>query len=315
MKKNLFSTSVLFLILFCVCSCDNRNSNKTKQVEDIAISELKTVFINGDSISYMDIGKGEPVVFVHGSVGDYRSWGAQMDTFAKNHRVIAYSRRFAYPNKQIINDSADYSAVPHAKDLAELIKTLNLGPVHLVGHSYGALTSLLTTIAHPELIRSVTLGEPPVISLLQNVSGGDTLVNNLVAKIIIPVAETFKDNNDEKAVIKFIGSVMGDSLFYSKIPEQGQDMMMENTLELRGYTLSFQDNVTTIGQDDLKEIKTPVLLLKGDRSPLFLTSIIDEIDRCLKNKTLVILPNSSHGLQAENPLEFNKIVLDFINKH
>lgn len=313
MKKNLFSISILLLILFCICSCGNRNSNKTKQVEDIAISELKTVFINGDSISYLDIGKGDPVVFVHGSLGDYRSWGAQMDTFAKTHRVIAYSRRFAYPNKQIINDSADYSAVPHAKDLAELIKTLDLGSVHLVGHSYGALTSLLTTIEYPELIRSVTLGEPPALSLLQNVSGGDTIWSNFVAKTIIPVTKEFKDNNDEKAVIKFIGNVMGDSLFYSKIPEQGQDMMMENTLELR-YIFSAQ-NMTTINQDDLEKIKIPVLLLKGDRSPLLLTSIIDEIDRCLKNKVFVTLPNSSHGLQAENPLEFNRIVLDFINKN
>ena len=253
------------------------------------------------------------MVFVHGTVGDYRTWHMQMDTFSKNHRVIAYSRRYAFPNKQVINDSADYSAVPHAKDLAELIKALNLGPVHLVGHSYGALTALLTTIMHPELIRSVTLGEPPVMSLLQHIPGGDTLANNFTARAIIPAAEAFLNNNDEKAVIKFLGGVMGDTLFYSKIPQQGQDMMLDNTLELRGIALSTQ-NSTAIGQDDLKAIKIPVLLLKGDRSPLILTSIVDEIDRCLKNKVFVTLPNSSHGLQAENPLEFNKIVLDFINK-
>ncbi len=314
MKNNLISTSILLLMLFCLCACGNRNSNKSKQDVDHAIAELKTVFINGDSISYMDIGKGEPVVFVHGTVGDYRVWGAQMDTFAKNYRVIAYSRRYAYPNKQIINDSADYSAVLHAKDLAELIKTLDLGPVHLVGHSYGALTSLLTTIENPELIRSVTLGEPPAFSLLQNVSGGDTLGNNFFTKTMIPAAEAFKENNDEKAVIKFIGSVLGDSLFYSKAPQQAQDMMMDNTLELRGFSLSAQ-TIPAINQDDIKEIKIPVLLLTGDRSPLIFTSIINEIDSYLTNNELATLPNSSHGLELDNPLEFNKIVLDFISKH
>ena len=314
MKNNLISTSILLLMLFCLCACGNRNSNKSKQDVDHAIAELKTVFINGDSISYMDIGKGEPVVFVHGTVGDYRVWGAQMDTFAKNYRVIAYSRRYAYPNKQIINDSADYSAVLHAKDLAELIKTLDLGPVHLVGHSYGALTSLLTTIENPELIRSVTLGEPPAFSLLQNVSGGDTLGNNFFTKTMIPAAEAFKENNDEKAVIKFIGSVLGDSLFYSKAPQQAQDMMMDNTLELRGFSLSAQ-TIPAINQDDIKEIKIPVLLLTGDRSPLIFTSIINEIDSYLTNNELATLPNSSHGLELDNPLEFNKIVLEFINKH
>lgn len=312
MNKHLLLTSLSVLILFCACSCGNRNSNQTKQVEDLAVSELRSILINGDSIHYIDIGKGDPVVFVHGTVGDYRTWHMQMDTFSKNHRVIAYSRRYAYPNKQVINDSADYSAVPHAKDLAELIKALDLGPVHLVGHSYGALTALLTTIEHPELMRSVTLGEPPAMSLLQHIPGGDTLAVNFAKRAIIPSAEAFINNDDEKAVMKFLGGVMGDSLFYSKIPEQGQVMMLDNTLELRGSVLSTQN--TPIGQDDLKAIKIPVLLMKGDRSPLILTSVVDEIDRNLKNNVFVTLPNSSHGLQAENPLEFNKIVLDFINK-
>ena len=103
MKKNFFPLIFLSL-LFCLGSCNNSDTNKTTQSEVSAVPEVKSIFINGDSIHYIDIGKGDPVVFIHGAVGDYRTWGAQMDEFAKNHRVIAYSRRFAYPNKQTIND-------------------------------------------------------------------------------------------------------------------------------------------------------------------------------------------------------------------
>lgn len=312
MKKNSFPLCVL-LSLFCLWSCNNSNTATTKQNEAHAVPELKSIFINGDSIHYIDVGKGDPVVFVHGTLGDYRIWGAQMDTFAKNHRVIAYSRRFAYPNKQVINDSADYTVIPHAKDLVEFIKALNLEPIHLVGHSYGAFTSLLTTIDHPELIRSLTLGEPPVMSLLQDVSEGDTIRDNFI-KGIIPAAEEFRNNNNEKAVTVFLSGVMGDSSFFSKVPRQGRDIIMNNTLELRGYVLT-KDSSPSITCDHLKKIKKPVLLLKGDRSPLFFTSIISEIDRCLENKERATLPNSSHGLELENPLEFNKIVLAFINNH
>src|SRR5687768_7241568 len=125
MKNNFFSL-VFLLLLFSLCSCYNSNA----QNEALAVPEVKAVFINGDSIHYIDIGKGDPVVFVHGAVGDYRTWGAQMDTFAKNHRLIAYSRRFAYPNKQIINDSADLTDISHSKDLAEFLKVLTLGQAH-----------------------------------------------------------------------------------------------------------------------------------------------------------------------------------------
>jgi pimeloyl-ACP methyl ester carboxylesterase len=198
---------------------------------------MKSIFINGDSIHYIDIGKGDPVVFVHGSLGDYRTWEAQMDTFAKNHRVITYSPRFAYPNRQIINDSADYTVIPHAKDLAEFIKALNLEPVHLVGHSYGAFTALLTTRDHPELVRSLTLGEPPVMSFLSNVPGGDTMVNNFITKTIIPAATAFKNNDNEKAVSTFIAGVMGDSLYFANIPQRGREIMMAKHWKQEGLFL------------------------------------------------------------------------------
>src|SRR6185295_530968 len=200
-----------FCLLFFIWSCNSGNTGTSTQNETNTTPELKAVFINGDSIHYIDIGKGDPVVFVHGTLGDFRTWGGQMDTFAKNHRVISYSRRFAYPNRQVINDSADYSVIPHAKDLAEFIRILNLGKVHLVGHSYGGYTTLLTTIDHPELVRSLTLMEPPVVSFLNNVPGGDTIMKNFGLRVFVPAAEAFKNNNNEKAENVFLSGVMGDS--------------------------------------------------------------------------------------------------------
>src|SRR5262245_12953842 len=140
MKRNFIAGLFPVILAILILSC-NDNAGKPGTVSEnaqTAVPEVKSVFVNGDSLHYIDIGKGDPVVFVHGTLDDYRVWQMEMDTFAKNHRVIAYSRRYAYPNKQVINDSADYSVSIHAKDLAEFIRSLNLGPVHLVGHSYGA---------------------------------------------------------------------------------------------------------------------------------------------------------------------------------
>src|SRR5688572_24195294 len=174
MKKNYFCI-ILFLVMYCLSSCNNSDTGKTTQSENQPTPEVKSVFINGDSIHYIDIGKGDPVVFVHGALGDYRTWGAQMDTFSKNHRIISYSRRFAYPNDQMIKDSANLTVISHSNDLTEFLKAMNLGKAHLVGHSFGANTALLTAIAHPELVQSLTLGEALVPSLVMNVPGGDTI--------------------------------------------------------------------------------------------------------------------------------------------
>ena len=314
MKTKLIPVIIIVLMFFSMTSCKKNNESKSQQEEKVETPKLKTLEINDYTINYLDIGKGDPVVLVHGTVGDYRVWGEQMDAFTKNHRVIAFSRRFAYPNKQVINDSTDYSVTAHAKDLTQFIKTLNIGAVHLVGHSYGAFTSLLTALEHPELVQSLTLGEPPVMSLLQNVPDGGAIGHDFVTNVFIPTAEAFKNNNDKKAVEIFIGGVLADSLYFSQAPQQQKDIMMDNLLELKA-AVSTENLFPPLVCDDIKTLKMPVLLIKGDRSPKILTVIIDELDSCLDNNVLAILPNSSHGLEFQNPIEFNKIVLDFINKH
>jgi pimeloyl-ACP methyl ester carboxylesterase len=314
MKTKLIPVIIIVLMFFSMTSCKKNNESKSQQEEKVETPKLKTLEINDYTINYLDIGKGDPVVLVHGTVGDYRVWGEQMDAFTKNHRVIAFSRRFAYPNKQVINDSTDYSVTAHAKDLTQFIKTLNIGAVHLVGHSYGAFTSLITALEHPELVKSLTLGEPPVMSLLQNVPDGGAIGHDFVTNVFIPTAEAFKNNNDKKAVELFIGGVLADSLYFSQAPQQQKDIMMDNLLELKAV-VSTENLLPPLVCDDIKTLKMPVLLIKGDRSPKILTVIIDELDSCLDNNVLAILPNSSHGLEFQNPIEFNKIVLDFINKH
>jgi len=313
MIKHLFPPGFLVLF-FYLCSCNSSLAQNPKQNEAGAGPEIKKVFINGDSIHYIEQGQGPPVIFVHGSLGDYRAWQGQMDTFAVHHRVIAYSRRFAYPNKQVINDTADYSPARHAKDLTAFIKALQLEPVHLVGHSYGAFIALSTTLDHPELVRSLSLGEPPVMSLLQHARGGDTIFRNFVDQALNPAGKAFKNNDNEKALAVFLGGVMGDSLYYSKLPPEARDYLMTNTLELRGGTLT-QDFSPLVTCDDLKKVKTPILVLEGDRSPLLFTAINDELERCLEHEELVTITNSSHGLKSDTPGEFNKRLLVFKNRH
>lgn len=313
MKKQFLTVvfATVFAVSFLTC---NDKAEKTVTESTTATSpELKSTFINGDSLHYVDVGKGETIILVHGSLGDYRVWLPHLDTMSKNYRVISYSRRFAYPNKQVINDSADYSVTPHANDLAAFIQTLNTGPVHLVGHSYGAFTALLTTMQHPELVKSCVLGEPPVAPLLMKVPGADTIAGKFFA-VVKPATEAFKSGDDEKAISVFTGWVFGDTNAYNNTPPQFRSVMLANSLELRGAIMS-TNRFPEISCDDLKKITTPVLIMEGERTIPFFTTINGEIEKCLVNKERVTLPGATHGLQFENPSDFNRIVLAFIDKH
>jgi pimeloyl-ACP methyl ester carboxylesterase len=100
--------------------------------------------INGDELEYTEQGTGEPLVLVHGSASDYRTWHLQQAAFSKHFRTITYSRRYHWPN-QPIPDGGDYSMLLHVDDLKKVIHSLDAKPAHLVGHSYGAFLCLLLT--------------------------------------------------------------------------------------------------------------------------------------------------------------------------
>ena len=126
---------------------------------------------NGIVLHYAEEGHGPPIVFVHGSLSSMEYWTAQLAGFAPAYRAIAYSRRYNFPNA---NPSVPgYSAITDANDLARLIERLDLGPVYLVGHSYGAFAALFLAMRHPELIRAMVLAEPPAVPLLLDVEGAE----------------------------------------------------------------------------------------------------------------------------------------------
>ena len=128
--------------------------------------QTKSVRVDDVSLHYIERGEGTPIVLVHGTLGDYRTWDGQLEAFAKRHRLISYSRRYHYPNEWP-TEATDFSVTIHARDLAAFIGALKLPPVHLVGHSYGAFIAFLVARDHPQVVRSLTLGEPPVMPLLK----------------------------------------------------------------------------------------------------------------------------------------------------
>lgn len=302
----------LAALFVCFISCKETQPKKQNNAPAPVKPELKTVLVNGDSLHYLDIGKGEPVVFVHGSIGDYRAWEAQIDTFATKYRVIAYSRRYAWPNAQPVSDTLDYSAGQHAKDLAQLIQTLNIGPAHLVGHSWGGYTVLKMAIDHPELVKTMVLGEPAAAVMIAGTSKGDSLMTHFYENALAPASESFAEQRPEEAIQHFVNGVMGDSTYYDSVPQEVRDIWMQNTTETEGTLQT--DSWTPIGSGQVGALQMPVLLINGDKSPELFVKLVDTLHSLLPNVKRYQLPNSSHGLQLENPEEFNNAVLDFLNR-
>lgn len=115
--------------------------------------EVKRVPVNGADLAYVEQGRGTPVVFVHGSAGDWRIWEFQRPAVSSRYRFVAYSRRYHWPSTWA-GDGKDYSQPVHVDDLVGFLKAIGAGPVHLVGSSYGAQVALAAALRQPELVRT-----------------------------------------------------------------------------------------------------------------------------------------------------------------
>lgn len=273
---------------------------------------MPTVQLDGTQLEYVERGRGDPVVLVHGTLGDYRSWELQMDAFAETYRVISYSRRYHYPNP-CDGDKSDYSAAHHADDLAAFIKGLNLESAHVVGNSYGAYTALLLAARHPQRVRALVLGDPPVFPLLDPSQEGRTLRDDFLAAVWEPAGEMMQQGRIEDGVRIFVDGVVEEGAF-DQFPPAVQNQILENACEFRVETSS-PNFWTPFSCEDAGRVTTRTLLLTGDKSLRMFQLIVDELDRCLPNSESVRVPKTTHEVSSDNPEAYNEIVLGFLAAH
>lgn len=319
--KSLLNVSLLSL-LCCSAACsqtDKATGNANSETEKYNLVQnagLKTVQVNGVNLHYLERGKGTPIVFVHPGYSDYRTWRYQMDALSKDYRAIAYSRRYSFPNNIPIDSTSVFSPV-HVNDLLSFIRSLNSGPVHLAGHSAGGWIALQAAIQHPELIKTLILGEPAVGDFYSSDSIGQSYLNEFIQGIM-KTNEAYHLNEDEKAVGIFFGLVMGEQDYFQNLSEEDRQIIMDNVGESKSASLVQKpkgDAPPAITCEKLQALTIPVLLVCGEKSPEFVSYMQAKLEGCLQTVERVTLSNTSHGLHFENPDAFNKATLQFLRNH
>lgn len=279
--------------------------------------------LNNYKFNYVENGNGDSLVFVHGSASDYRTWNKQLEFFGKYYHTVVYSRRFHWPNEQI-SDKEDYSMVKHVEDLEEFLKFIGSQPVHLVGHSYGALLCILLAIKNPKLIQTLTLAEPPAVALfISNIPKPMDILKlffskpklafgiiKFGAKGIAPATKAFNQNNMDKALNIFGKATLGIETFLnlsnSRL-EQARSNLMKAELLGSGFL--------PLDKNKIQNIKLPTLLISGQNSPKLWQHLLVELNRLIPNSELIIIPEASHIMHEDNVSKYNETVLSFLKKY
>jgi pimeloyl-ACP methyl ester carboxylesterase len=268
---------------------------------------VKSVEVNGYDMAYQEAGSGTPLVLVHGALVDYRNWSVVAPEFAKNYRVIALSLRHFYPEKWD-GKGGDFSYEQHAADVAALIKKLNLGKVHLLGHSRGGGVVVNVAKTHPEVIKTLILADATGFeSMLPKTPEDEKLANASIDRIRT-LQKNLADGNVDLGLQTFVDSLGGPGAWAS-LPAELKQVLFENL-----GTATQMGAAPATSCDQVAKFDFPILLVHGERSPKNFSAMSAAMRKCKDVPEPIVIPNAAHGMMRGNPAVFNAVLANFLKR-
>jgi esterase len=260
-------------------------------------------------LHFIEAGRGDAVVLLHGGVGDCWSWPAQMDLLASHFRVIAYSRRYNFPNINIASERG-YSCRIDAEDLGQFLQALGCRRTHLVGTSYGALTALQFALWRPQAVASLLLAEPPVMAWLARVDGGRSARAGFFQDVWQPARIDF-ERGQVRAAMRCLYDGMRGTGSFDLLGHHEQERILRNGPAMEKLVASTEPfpNLPTLR---VGELTMPILLTTGESTVGIHRLCHAAAAVVLRSAERAVIPGSGHAPANENPSAFNRVLLAFL---
>lgn len=151
-------------------------------------------------------GRGPALLLITGGTGDAGEWAHVAPALAQEFTVVTYDRRGLSRSPR--PDGWTGSVIEHADDAAALLRTLDLAPAVVVGHSGGASIACGVVARHPAAVRHAVIYEPPLLAVVPN---GEEVVGGFQALVEQAMAE----GDPRRAMEVFIRANAGDAAYES----------------------------------------------------------------------------------------------------
>jgi pimeloyl-ACP methyl ester carboxylesterase len=264
---------------------------------------MQTLHINGYDMAYLEVGAGQPLVCVHGTLGDFRTWSAVIGPLSKKHRVIAVSLRHFFPEHW---DSAgdDYRMARHVADMIAFVEQINPKPLDLMGHSRGGHIAFRVAQQRPELLRRLVLAEP----------GGD-LDTSLdatppvsVAGRVTTSAELIKAGDIDDGLRHFVDGIDGDGA-WTRLPAAAKQQLRDNAATMIGQV---HEDRKPYSKTDAQSIRTPTLFIGGGDTKGGLAANHRALAPHVAGSRTAMIANTGHWMFEQAPQEYSAVVSEFL---
>ncbi len=269
-------------------------------------SEITSGYASSDSakIYFESAGSGANLLFLHAGVSDRRMWDPQFEVFSDRFRVVRYDHR-GFGKSKLVDEAYSLRG-----DLLSVARHLKIQSTALIGCSMGGAAAIDFTLEHPEMVTALVL-------VGSGASGLDD-AGMMTADALTYTTEMMRtiQNRD------FDGAREVDAKYWIDGPsrdaakvgkeyrERARELHRENFSLERFKHPELGLKPPAIGR--LGEIKAPTLIIIGDSDETALIKLADRFAAEIPNARLARIANAAHLPSLEHPVEFNRLVLDFL---
>jgi pimeloyl-ACP methyl ester carboxylesterase len=264
---------------------------------------------DGVKLYIEEVGSGTPIVFVHEFAGDHRSWEPQLRHFARRYRCIAFNAR-GYPPSDVPSDGEKYSQNHARDDIRAVLDGLSIARAHIVGLSMGGFATLHFGLQYPDRALSLVVagcgyGAQPGkrAQFEQEVEATAKMISTQgMAKAaesyaLGPTRVQFQ-NKDPRGWAEFAAQLAEHSSTGSSLTMLGVQRRRPSLYDL---------------VDRMQRLTVPTLIVTGDEDePCLEPGLL--MKRSIATSGLVVIPNSGHTINLEEPDLFNRVCDDFFHQ-
>lgn len=259
---------------------------------------MPKIRVNSVELHYETAGQGEPVLLIHGLGSSVRDWENQIGELARSYRVIACDVRGHGRSEK---PAGPYSVQQFARDMAGLQQALDAGPAHICGISMGGMIAFQMAVDFPDLVRSLVIVN----------SGPEMILKRPSQRALIGL---------RFVIVRCFGMrAMGKTVAKALFPDPEQKHLRETFIDrvAENDPRAYLDSIRAINgwsvMDRISGIRCPVLILASDHdyTPVEMKR---EYASLISGAAVTVLRDSRHAAPLDQPAEFNRAVLDFLDQ-
>lgn len=262
---------------------------------------------DGVKLHYEETGSGTPVIFVHEFAGDHRSWEPQLRYLSRRYRCITFAAR-GWPPSDIPEDPAKYSQDRARDDILAVLDALSIDKAHIVGLSMGGFAALHFGLAYAERAHSLLVagcGYGAERDQTEKFRAETVTISNVLQQEgIVAFAERYAYGPTR---VQFEGKdPRGFAEFKAMLAEHSATGSALTQIKVQRERPSIYDL-----EDQLATLRVPTLIMNGDEDwPCVAPGLY--LKRTIPSAGLLMLPNTGHAINLEEPAAFNAALTDFL---